>query len=131
MPDLTGITPDLMLPLLIIWLAPAIWIYLDVRLRGGRAIVWATEWLIASAIALAVLRPLIWLPANALGLVVYLFVRPNARVSLPNWRTIGGGAAPLAQSASAPEPSNGQPEPAAANGAPPAARDREEVDSDR
>src|SRR5690242_6036792 len=94
MPDSTGITPDLLLPLAIIWLAPAIWIYIDVRLRGGRAIVWATEWLIASGIALVVLRPLIWLPANALGLVVYLFVRPHARDALPARRVMTAADSP-------------------------------------
>ncbi|HEX5499024.1 MAG TPA: hypothetical protein VFX03_07355 [Thermomicrobiales bacterium] len=107
MPDLTGITPDLLLPLAIIWIAPAVWIYLDVRFRGGRAIVWATEWLIVSAIALIVLRPLIWLPANAIGLVVYLFVRPKARESLPDWREFGGASAASATPAEASDAANG------------------------
>ena len=122
MPDTTGITPDLLLPLAIIWLAPAIWIYIDVRLRGGRAIVWATEWLIASGIALAVLRPLIWLPVNAIGLVVYLFVRPKARDALPDWRgaTGVGSPAPIAPTAS--ESDDGADEGEAGSG---------EVDSDR
>jgi hypothetical protein len=122
MPDLTGITPDLLVPLAVIWLAPAIWIYLDVRLRGGRAIVWATEWLIVSAIALAVLRPLIWLPANAIGLVVYLFVRPKARGSLPDWREWTNAAPPLS------EPPNGRPGDGAADGPD---RDRAEIDGGR
>jgi hypothetical protein len=107
MPDLTGITPDLLLPLAIIWLAPAIWIYLDVRMRGGRAIVWATEWLIFSAVALVVLRPLIWLPANAIGLVVYLFVRPKARETLPDWRVWTQPARSETPAPHAPEPTNG------------------------
>ena len=107
MPDTTGVTPDLLLPLAIIWLAPAIWIFIDVRLRGGRAIVWATEWLIASAIALAVLRPLIWLPANAIGLVVYLFVRPNTHASLPSWRGWTGAGSPASIAPAAPELDNG------------------------
>ncbi|HET7093449.1 MAG TPA: hypothetical protein VFI22_08225, partial [Thermomicrobiales bacterium] len=107
MPDMTGITPDLLLPLAIIWIAPAVWIYLDVRFRGGRAIVWATEWLIVSAIALIVLRPLIWLPANAIGLVVYLFVRPKARESLPDWREFGGAAPTSPAPAKQAKPTNG------------------------
>lgn len=131
MPDMTGITPDLLLPLAIIWIAPAVWIYLDVRFRGGRAIVWATEWLIVSAIALIVLRPLIWLPANAIGLVVYLFVRPKARESLPEWRAIGPvqPAPPVGEHA--PEPGKGHVSEAAAGGEPNADRDRDGVDGGR
>jgi hypothetical protein len=132
MPDTTGVTPDLLLPLAIIWLAPAIWIFIDVRLRGGRAIVWATEWLIASAIALAALRPLIWLPANAIGLVVYLFVRPKARESLPDWRDLTNPTEPPV-SAAAPERAaeNGQIGNDAVEDEPPPDREREGVERDR
>lgn len=81
MPDTTGVTPDLLLALLVIWLGPALVIAMDVRHRGGRGLVWATEWLIVSLVALIVLRPLWWLVANAVGLVAYLLVRPKGRVA--------------------------------------------------
>lgn len=85
MPDTSGITPDLLLALLVIWLGPAVVIAMDVRHRGGRGIVWATEWLIVSLVALIVLRPLFWLVANAAGLLLYLLVRPKgpAATALP------------------------------------------------
>ncbi len=130
MPDTTGITPDLLLPLAIIWLAPAIWIYIDVRLRGGRAIVWATEWLIASGIALVVLRPLIWLPANAIGLVVYLFVRPKARDALPARRETNSAPLPSAAN-SGPDPLDGQRTEGAAGAAMKSDRDRQTLEGER